>query len=116
MAGRAAVAYVRARRLTAHLLDLPSQHGAAIAARPWLVTALAPVACILLGAAACLPPTTLGLGFDPGELAAAGSLILRWSRTELALKEGRLRGGRPWPAPITAAGKRWGRRARGWES
>ncbi len=88
MAGRAAVAYVRARRLTAHLLDLPSQHGAAIAARPWLVTALAPVACILLGATACLPPTTLGLGFDPGELAAAGSLISRWSRTELALKEG----------------------------
>jgi hypothetical protein len=95
MAGRAAVAYVRARRLTAHLLDLPS-HGAASAARPWLVTALAPVACILLGAAACLPPTTLGLGFDLGELAAAGSLISRWSRTELALKEG-LRGGRPCP-------------------
>ena len=70
------------------LRELPSRHGAAIASHPWLVAVLAPVVCILLGAVACLPPTTLGLGFDPAELAAAGSVISRWSRTELALKSG----------------------------
>ena len=70
------------------LRELPAHHGATIASHPWLVTLLAPVFCILLGAVACLPTTTLGLGFDPGELAAAGSVISRWSRTELALKSG----------------------------
>ena len=74
------------RKGCAMLRELPLQHGAAIASHPWLVAVLAPVVCILLGAVACLPPTTLGLGFDPAELAAAGSVISRWSRTELSLK------------------------------
>ena len=70
------------------LRELPLRHGAAIASHPWLVAVLVPAVCILLGAVACLLPTTLGLGFDPAELAAAGSVISRWSRTELALKSG----------------------------
>ena len=76
------------RKGCAMLRELPLRHGAAIASHPWLVAVLAPAVCILLGAVACLLPTTLGLGFDPAELAAAGSVISRWSRTELALKSG----------------------------
>ena len=76
------------RKGCAILRELPLRHGAAIASHPWLVVVLVPAVCILLGAVACLLPTTLGLGFDPAELAAAGSVISRWSRTELALKSG----------------------------
>ena len=76
------------RKGCAMLRELPLRHGAAIASHPWLVAVLVPAVCILLGAVACLLPTTLGLGFDPAELAAAGSVISRWSRTELALKSG----------------------------
>ena len=76
------------RKGCAMLRELPLRHGAAIASHPWLVAVLVPAVCILLGAVACLLPTTLGLGFDPAELAAAGSVISRWSRTELGLKSG----------------------------
>ena len=88
LSGRARAPGPMLRKGLAMLRELPLRHGAAIASHPWLVAVLAPVVCILLGAVACLPPTTLGLGFDPAELAAAGSVISRWSRTELALKSG----------------------------